>query len=199
MTKFVFYYQQNEQTIEFDVHVLGGEGAEQDEDAFALVFDLPVSTTPNRSSVIKLVHYERITTYAVYDKCRDKGVAAQICVCSLKQPVAKPDLNDPPNWHLNSIDVLGHVTTLVGSSDCVYLHERRTLAGLVLEVSSNCIKLKFAVSVTVLKRHNVVSSRSFSSISANLDPGMMVFVVAFIQCNPIENWHLEYDIKFSQL
>ncbi|XP_072040663.1 uncharacterized protein [Amphiura filiformis] len=168
-----------EQTLEFDVHVMGG--AEQDEDTFALVFEMPTSTPTNNSNLVKLVHYGRITRYAVYDKCRDKGVSGPVCVCSLKTQIRKPNSHGTPKWHLKYMKVLGHTTTLAGSSNCIYVYERRTTAGLVLEASSDCLKWKFAVTVQVQESLNIVTSKPVSDISVNLDPGMMVFLVAFVQ------------------
>ncbi|XP_072043228.1 uncharacterized protein [Amphiura filiformis] len=92
----------NSTVIELDVHLAAGSGAPQSEDKFFVVIQVN-SKSPSEGqedsdedgSAIHLIHYERVSTYGIYDECRDEGVEGKLCICSLSN-------RSPPTrqWHL---------------------------------------------------------------------------------------------------
>ena len=177
-----------------NIHVLSGSNAPRTEDVFSVVIHVTQNTTDD--IVIELVHYERISSYAVYDKCKDKGVDGDLCVCALGDSSRNNAIINK-NWHEVPQIVFGFITTVVGLNECLFIYERRTSYGLVLEASCDCFNKDFEVFLQIVKQSNVVSSKTLPKF-INVQSGMMVFVCSFHQLSPLQSWNLDYDVKFKE-
>lgn len=180
---------------EMNIHVPSGSNALQTEDIFSVVIHV-TQNTPNTAN-IELIHYERITAYAVYDKCKDSGVDGELCVCSLGDSLANHTFS-VKNWHKLPQIVFGHMTVVFSLNKCLFIYERRTPHGLALETSCDCLHKGFHVLVQIIKQSNVVTSKTLP-MSIEVHPGAMVFVCTFHQLSPLQPWKLDYDVKFRNI
>ena len=177
--------------VELDIYVAAGEQAPQSEDGFSVV--IQISTNNTEENYIELIHYERITTYGVYDKCRDKGIDGDLCVCS-----NSTKSSSVPKWHLATHDVFGYMTTAMSLNRFLFFYETRTPYGIILEISCDADSMQFEVVITILTRANIVSSHTYP-LKVTVSSGMYLFVDVFYQFDVTKSWKLEYDVKFRQL
>ena len=184
--------------IEMNIHVAAGTNAPQSEDVFGVV--IHVFKGKMNATLMDLVHYERISTYAVYDKCRDAGVDGDICICSLTdQETGDNQRRIVQYWHKTPQTAFNHPATVVSLNECVFLYERRTHYGLVVETSCDCSNNKtFVLKLVINNQINVVHS-SLPPVVTNLRAGMMVFVAAFYQRDHQRAWVLDYDVEFQEV
>ncbi|XP_072040667.1 uncharacterized protein [Amphiura filiformis] len=180
---------QNITITEMDIHIPAGTGAPQSEDVFSVTIQVG-SNIPALSTNIKLVHHERISTYAVYDDCRDVGVDGDLCVCS-----ATPTLQ---SWHIDPPTIFGYISTVINLTRYLYIYERRTPHGLNLETSCDSADKTFEVVMRITSKVNVGYSKKYP-LTFKVKHGTIFFIDVFYQLNPKLNWDVKYDVDFKQL
>ncbi|XP_072042660.1 uncharacterized protein [Amphiura filiformis] len=179
---------------EMNIHIPPGTNAPQSSDVFSVV----IHESPHSSNrtLMKLMHYRRISTFAVYDKCKDPDVDGTRCVCSLSEKTDEAKVTK--HWHQIPHTVFDHPTTVVSLNDCLFIYERRTHFGLVIETSCDCRYKHYQVEVVIVDQVNVVFS-TLPPIVTDIRSGMMSFVAAFHQHDPMQSWILDYDVKYKEL
>ena len=187
---------QNTLTTKLDLHIPAGTNATQDEDVFFVIVQSDVTFT--RSNNMKLISYARISSYSQYGKCVDTDVNVKLCVCSLRPPITKPDYAQIPAWHLDYPKVFGVESTIKNVKNCLFVFERRTNAGIILEASLECPKYYFTLEVSVRSAVNVHTSHGLP-VRTRVNPGEMTFIVVFMQKTPNLEWTVDYGIKYQQM
>ncbi len=173
-----------------DIHVPAGTEAPQNEDVFSVVIQVG-SNTPSLTTNIKLVHYERISTYASYDDCRDEGVDGDLCVCS-----STPTLRD---WFIKHPPVhFGYKSTVTNLNSNLHIYERRTSYGLVLEASNDSSDQTYEVLIRTISEVNVGHSNSYP-LTLKIKPGNIIFIDIFYQLNPKHQWDYKYNVEIRQV
>ncbi len=182
---------QGQRIVEFDIYVAAGKQVPQSEDGFSAV--IQISTNNAEENYIELIHYDRITKYGVYDKCRDKGIDGDLCVCS-----NSTKSSSIPKWHLDTHEVFGYMATAMTLNHFLYFYETRTPYGIILEISCDGDSMQFEVVISILTRANIVSSHTYP-LNVTASSGMHLFVDVFYQDDVTKSWKLEYDVKFRPL
>ncbi len=176
-----------------DIHVPAGKNSSQDEDVFFVI----IQTFTSAPHLMKLISYERMSSYSQYRTCKDDNVNVKLCVCSLIRPISRPDYKAIPSWHLNYPSIFGHTSTTQNVNNCLYIYERRTKSGITLEASLECPKNYFVLEVDADVLTNVHTSLPLPS-RVRVNPGDMVFLMVFMHNKPILEWNVEYTIKYEQ-
>ncbi|XP_072036724.1 uncharacterized protein [Amphiura filiformis] len=167
---------------EMNIHIPPGTNAPQSTDEFRVV--IRQSPHTSKKTLMKLTYYQRISTFAVYDKCKDPGVDGKFCVCSLSEKT--DETQSTKYWHQIPHTVFDHPTTVVSLNECLFIYERRTHFGLVIEASCDCRNKNFQIKVEIVDQVNVVYS-NLPPIMTNIRSGMMSFVAAFHQHDPMQS------------
>ena len=156
------------------------------------------SSKSSSENGLRLLSYERLTAYSQYGACADKGVATKLCVCSLltSDRSRKITYKSSPKWHEVPSFFSTHASTIKEVTSCLFLYERRTMNGVVLEVSSECKDMLYLVEVDA-KSQNIITSRDLP-VNEILLPGMRTFLIAFLQEIPKHTWNLEYSLQYTE-
>ncbi|XP_072019447.1 uncharacterized protein [Amphiura filiformis] len=180
-------YEKGAVTTKLDIHVL-------DEDVFFIT--VLISKTNNMS----LLNYHRISSYGQYRACADEGVDVKLCICSLTQPISRPDYMTIPSWHLEFTGAFqkNSTTKVLGSNSCLYVYERRTQSGMTLEASAECSKKSYFLKVHAVTRVNVFTSLPLP-YHVKVNPGDMIFLLVFIQSNDKAKWNVEYTVNYEEI
>ncbi|XP_072016637.1 uncharacterized protein [Amphiura filiformis] len=185
-------HHENTTVIEMDLHLPAKSHAPEPDDVFSVVVEVTSNSQDGPS--LELVHYERSSVYAVYDKCRDEGVDAKLCICSL------PNKSTPTRqWHLQPEAVFGAVTTIVTLNKHVFIYERRSPSGVILEASCDQPNGAFEIALFIVNTLNVVSSDTSHQHTIIIKYKRIVFLNAFYQLDPLQKWSLEYDVQCKQI
>ena len=171
-----------------DIHIPAGSVTQQTEDVFGVV--IQVRTNAPGLSSIKLVHYERTSAYAPYAQCRDTGVDGDLCVCSSSDSSKRTR-----NWHLHPPIVFSFETKVVSLNTDLYMYERRTLYGLILETSCDSLNTVYKLQIIIGYQENVVFSKVYP-LKLIVRPGNMLFVDSFYQRDPKMRWNFQYLATF---
>nr|XP_006819452.1 PREDICTED: uncharacterized protein LOC100371272 [Saccoglossus kowalevskii] len=174
-----------------DLYIPAGENSGNTED----VFFVTVETVMNQHHRMKLLSYERVSSYSQYDNCADDGVSTKLCICSLKQPRQPVKLNQSPAWDrmppvLSTENAVKNI-----HNNCVYLIERQNKAGSVLEMANVCKENKYNVTINIDYAHMIASHDL--PIQSDLLPGQCKFIVALVQTKTHHNWEYSYHVSFS--
>ncbi|XP_072045119.1 uncharacterized protein [Amphiura filiformis] len=181
---------------EMNIHISPGTNAPQSSDEFRVVIHESSPTSDiKKKTLMTLTHYQRISTFAVYDKCKDPIIDGTLCVCSLSEKTDETQMTK--YWHQIPHIVFDHPSTVLSLNDCLFLYERRTHFGLVLEASCDCRNKTFQLKVAIVDQVNVVYSQ-LPPITTDIRSGMMSFVAAFHQHDPMQSWILDYDVQFKE-
>ncbi|XP_072044599.1 uncharacterized protein [Amphiura filiformis] len=185
-------YYQNITVTEMDLHLPAKSGASAAEDTFSVV----VQVTSNSQDVpsLELVHYERTSVCAVYDECRDEGVEGRLCICSSSNRTT-PTMQ----WHLQPPIVFGTATTVVSLNEHLFIYERRSPYGIILEASCNQPNGAFQIALRTVNTLNIVSSATLHQLTIIIKYQRMYFLNAFYQLDPFQKWSLGYDVQFRQI
>ncbi|XP_054756100.2 uncharacterized protein LOC129262085 [Lytechinus pictus] len=191
------YHGDNKIIIKLDLYVKAGENASQTEEIFFVT--LMASNTQPREQ-LRLLSYERLTAYSQYGACADKGVATKLCVCSLARldAAAKRALeySSTPMWHSISSFFRKYASTIKEVTSCLYLYERRTPNGVLMEASCECKDRLYLVEIKS-KSQNIIMSKELP-FSTVLKPGMRTFLIAFVQSIRKRAWSLEYSVQYTE-
>ncbi|XP_030836477.1 uncharacterized protein LOC115922218 [Strongylocentrotus purpuratus] len=184
--------------IKLDLHIKAGENASQTEEIFFVTLMASTNTQPREQ--LRLISYDRLTAYSQYGACADKGVATKLCVCSLARldAAAKKatEYGSTPKWHEISSFFSAYTSTVKEVTSCLYLYERRTPNGVVLEASCECSDRLYLVEINA-KSQNIIVSKELP-VSIVLKPGMRTFLVAFVQSIRRKTWSLEYSMQYTE-
>ncbi|XP_072020703.1 uncharacterized protein [Amphiura filiformis] len=185
-------YHQDTTVIEMDLHLPAKPHAPEADDVFSAVVEVTSNSQDGPS--LHLVHYERTSVYVVYEQCRDKGVEAKLCICS-------PSNRSTPirQWHIEPPVVFGTVTKVISLNEHVFIYERRSLYGIILEVSCEQPNGVFEIALVIVNSLNVVSSTTLHQQTITIKYQRIYFLSAFYQLDPSNKWTLEYDVQFRQI
>ncbi|XP_072051045.1 uncharacterized protein [Amphiura filiformis] len=180
-------YEKDEVTTKLDIHVLG-------EDVFF------ITVLISKTNHMSLLNYHRISSYNQYKVCADEGVDVKLCICSLTEPISRPDYMVIPSWHLEFTGGFqqNRTTKALDSSSCLYVYERRTESGMILEASSECSKKSHFLEVDAGTLVNVFTSLPLPC-RVKINPGDMIFLLVFIQIDDKAGWNVEYTAKYEEI
>ncbi|XP_072044600.1 uncharacterized protein [Amphiura filiformis] len=175
------------------IHLPTGSNVPQMEDLFNVI--VQVASNSSSGPSIKLIHYLRTSSHGSYDECRDDGVDPTLCVCSPSN-----QSTTMRQWHRHPQIVFGTATTVVSLNKHLFIYERRTSDGIVLEASCDDEINRSTYKLVILAEHkvNVVSSKS-SPLVVTVRSGMMVFIDVFYPLDSSKKWDLEYEVSYTQL
>ncbi|XP_072020665.1 uncharacterized protein [Amphiura filiformis] len=185
-------YNHNIMVIEMNLHLPGKlPTPEKDE-----IFFVSVQVTSNSQDGPSLVlaHYERTSIYGVYDECCDEGVEGRLCICS---PSNRSTTTR--QWHLQPPVVFGTITTVVSLNQHVFIYERRSPYGVILEASCDQPNGAYEIVLLILNTLNIVSSATSHQQTTIIKYQRIFFLNAFYQLDPLQKWSLEYDVQFRQI
>ncbi|XP_072035892.1 uncharacterized protein [Amphiura filiformis] len=183
----------NVTTTEMEIYLPAGSNAPQTEDSFYVIVQVTSNST---ETSIELVYHLRTSSHGVYDECRDNGVDRKLCICS---PSNRSTLTR--QWHLQAPKVFGTATTVVSLNRHLFIYERRTSDGIVLEASCDDhqhITSTYKVLLLTNNKTNVVSSKDLP-LTVIVKSGMKVFLDVFYQLDSSKKWELEYEVSYRQL
>ncbi|XP_072020713.1 uncharacterized protein [Amphiura filiformis] len=186
------YYDQNTTAIEMNLHLPGKLPTPEKDEIFFVAVQVTSSSQDGPSLV--LAHYERTSIYGVYDECRDEGVEGRVCICS---PSNRSTTTR--QWHLQPPVVFGTLTTVVSLNQHVFIYERRSPYGVILEASCDQPNGAYEIVLLILNTLNVVSSDTSHQHTTMIKYQRIYFLNAFYQLDPLHKWSLEYDVQFRQI
>ncbi len=153
-----------------------------------------VDSNPSpKDGAIQLIHYERVSTYGVYEDCRDEGISPKLCVCSPSSN--RSSTNE--QLHQQPMIVFGIQTTQLTLGEHVFLYERRTQYGIILEAFCDQFNRAYEIAIHIVSKVNVATSQGLPAVT-NIKCGRIYFLIAFYQIIESQKWSLEYNVQFRQ-
>ena len=184
--------KQNFTETEMLIHLPSGSHAPQTEDLLDVRVRVTTNSSTDAPSAIELIQYLRVSSYGVYDECRDDGIDRDLCVCSPSHPSTR-------QWHQRHPVVFGTPTVILSLNSHVFIYERRSSDGIIIEAScDDNVTSSYKLKLSTHTKLNVVSSKQ-SPLMVVIQSGMKVFLDVFYSLDSSKEWELKYEVSFMQL
>lgn len=196
-----------------DFTVKSGPGSGQFEEIFHVEVR-STATAESASNSMQLLSYDRISQYGLYRKCKDEGVNAKLCICSLKS--ARQDAAQNSLFENGELDLTGllrlqphypgitsvrnlHEST---ESECIFVMTRdfvddastsKSMLTAVVEVINICKMENIAVYFDI-ETKNCKTSRNFP-VTLEFEPGTISFLTVITRT--VWHWDSSYRIFTS--